>query len=63
MIFFCQISHEGREERRRKAYRSDSTVEKAGSHHRGCTIGRNSGCSSYVALAVDVAVVALMAVE
>jgi hypothetical protein len=42
----------------RKAYQSDSAVEKAGGHHRGCTIGRNRGCSSYVAVAVDVAVVA-----
>ena len=43
----------------RKAYQSDSAVEKAGGHHCGCTIGRNRGCSSYVAVAVDVAVVAL----
>ena len=59
MIFFCQISHEGREKGGWKAYRLDSIVEKAGGHHSGCTIGRNRGCSSYVAVAVDVAVVAL----
>jgi hypothetical protein len=55
MIFFCQISHEGRE---KEGGMLDSTVEKARGHHSGCTIGRNRGCSSYVAVAVDVAVVA-----
>jgi hypothetical protein len=46
------------ERKEEEGYRSDSTVEKAGGHHSGCTIGRNRGCSSYVAVAVDVAVVA-----
>ena len=43
------------ERKEEEGYRSDSTVEKARGHHSGCTIGRNRGCSSYVAVAVDVA--------
>ena len=43
------------ERKEEEGYRSDSTVEKAGGHHCGCTIGCNRGCSSDVAVAVDVA--------